>query len=151
MGTLATRLKQLRVQSLLTQEEIEARLRKRFGHLTDGEIAENAKGLVGHEAGLTQEELAERTKQFKSGGLGRTMIGKIERGDRLNPSLETLTVLAQALSLGPGPAVLIDDLVTSPGRETPSTLLRRIEAKVQGIEDTETLQDILDYIEFKRR
>lgn len=151
MGTLATWLKQFRLQALLTQEEIEARLRKRFGHLADEEIAETAKGLVGHEAGLTQEELAERTKQFKPGGLDRTMIGKIERYQRRNPSLETLKVLAQALSLGPGPAILIDDLVASPNSEPPSTLLRRITAKIEGIEDPETLQAILDYIDFKRR
>lgn len=153
MGTLATRLKQLRLQALLTQEEIEARLRKRFGHLTDEEIAKTAKGLVSHEAGLTQAELAERTKQVKPSGLDRTMIGKIERHQRRNPSLATLNVLAKALSLGLGPAVLIDDLVTNPttNKEKPSTLLRRITVKVETIEDPETLQDILNYIEFKRR
>lgn len=151
METLATQLKQFRLRSLLTQKEIETRLRRRFGHLTDEEIAKTAEGLVGYEAGLTQAELAERTKQFKSGGLDRTMIGKIESGNRGNPSLESLTVLALALSLGPGPAVLIDDLVATSNEEPPSTLLRRITAKVQNIEDPETLQDILDYIEFKRR
>ena len=151
MGTLATRLKRFRLQALLTQEEIEARLRKRFGHLADEEIAETARGLVGHEAGLTQEELAKRTKQVKVGGLDRTMIGKIERHQRRNPSLETLKVLSRALSLGTGPAVLIDDLVANPNDEPPSTLLRHIITKIEGIEDPETLQDILDYIEFKRR
>lgn len=172
MGTLATRLLSLRLQAPLTNEEILRRLKRRtvlvteeqtatggvetrrrlLADLSDKELGEIASGLVGVEVGLTQEELAERTKQFRPGGFDRATISKLERADRLNPRLETLTVLAQALSAGPGPAVLIDDLVTNPTKqEKPSTLLRRITAKVQTIEDSETLQAILDYIEFKRR
>lgn len=150
MGTLATRLKAFRQQALLTEAEIAARLKRRFPLLTEEEITERAKQLVGYEASLTQSELAKRTQEFRCSGLDRTMIGKIESGRRSNPSLETLDALAKALSMGPGPAVLIDDLVAS-SRENESILLRRIEVKVQNITDEQTLKDILNYIEFKVR
>lgn len=102
-------------------------------------------------AGLTQAQLAERTKLYKPPkGVDRTAIGKIESGKRDNPGLETLQALANALG------VTIDDLTPdapqlalSRSKDTRrQVLLRRVSRKVEGVEDIEMLQRILAYIEF---
>ncbi|WIG57533.1 MAG: hypothetical protein OJF49_000277 [Ktedonobacterales bacterium] len=53
-------------------------------------------------AGLTQEELAERA------GLSRRAIGALETGERLSPHRETITLLANALSLNAAARALLE-------------------------------------------
>lgn len=140
--TLATRLKRLRQVATLTEEEALERLRQRYVDRTDEELIELLK--AGLPSGLTQQELANRA------GVHRTLISKIEGRARLNPGLETLQALAQALG------VLVDELVPTPtvgansnAYSTAKGLIRkRIEAKLKSIDDPEILKQVLQFVEF---
>lgn len=150
---LAARLKRLRLQAPLTDEEIAARVRRQQPDLSEAGLQraiEEAQrvGMVG----LTQQELADRTQQYKEGGISRSMVNKIERRSRPNPTLETLLALAQALG------VLIDDLVPEEtligaGRNLKEQsnfrerLIRRIMHRVESA-NSDTLERVWEYIQF---
>jgi transcriptional regulator with XRE-family HTH domain len=149
---LATRLKRLRLQAPLTDEEIAARVQRHQPDLSGPDlqraIEETQKvGVVG----LTQAELADRTKKY-GGGISRGMVNKMEKRGRRNPSLNTLQVVAKALG------VLIDDLVPEETlvdaarkpeeRDTfRERLVRRIIYQVEDAND-ETLKKVWEYIQF---
>jgi transcriptional regulator with XRE-family HTH domain len=153
---LAARLRRLRLQAELTNEEIAARVERQQPDLSGSDlqraITETQK--VGG-VGLTQQELADRTRQYKKGGISRSMVNKIEKRRRPNPTLETLQALAQALG------VLIDDLVpeetlvhTAQNVEERSNfrarMIQRIMHQVEGANDT-TIQKLWEYIQFLTR
>ena len=57
------------------------------------------------EAGLSQEDLAERARISAAG------IGALERGDRRTPQRETLALLANALGLVDGEEIMFDEKI----------------------------------------
>jgi transcriptional regulator with XRE-family HTH domain len=150
---LAARLKRLRLQAPLTDEEIAARVQRQQPDLsgTDLQRAIEETQEVGV-VGLTQEELADRTERYKEGGISRSMINKIEKRRRPNPTLETLQALAQALG------VLIDDLVLTEALVDATRnlgeqegfrnrMIRRIMYQVEDADD-EVLSRFWEYIQF---
>jgi transcriptional regulator with XRE-family HTH domain len=150
---LAARLKRLRLQAPLTDEEIAARVQRQQPDLSGADLqrAIEQTQRVGM-LGLTQQELADRTERCKEGGISRSMVNKMEKRGRRNPSLNTLQALAQALG------VLIDDLVPEetlvdaarkPEEHDTSRerLVRRIIYQVEDAND-ETLKKVWEYIQF---
>jgi transcriptional regulator with XRE-family HTH domain len=150
---LAARLKRLRLQAPLTDEEIAARVQRQQPNLSGSDLQKAIKetqkvGVVG----LTQEELAIRTERYRDSGITRSMVNAIERRRRPNPSLNTLQVLAQALG------VLIDDLVPEEtligaGRNLKEQsnfrerLIRRIMHRLESA-NSDTLERVWEYIQF---